>query len=153
MKYLLIVPCLAALLSIACAEQAPKEFITFRVNRNGRSSDRAHLKGLPIPAFEDIAEDDASQPAAGIIADLRANGSRIAYGNTASRGQFSYAAFVYGKNFQCSGSLISPRVVMTAAHCVYKNTWTTKAGDIRVMLGSPNYYDAKAFGVKVRTKT
>jgi secreted trypsin-like serine protease len=44
--------------------------------------------------------------------------------------------------------LISPRVVMTAAHCIYKNNWTSKAQDVRVMLGSPDYYSARTFRVK-----
>jgi len=107
MKYSLIIPCLAALLSIACAAKVPKEFITFKVNRNRGSSRGAQLEDVPIPTFEDIPEDDASQAAVDIVANLPANGSRIAYGNTASRSQFPYAAFVYGRNFQVKSSLTS----------------------------------------------
>jgi secreted trypsin-like serine protease len=118
---------LVALLSIACAESVPREFITFK-----RNSTPAPLSPGSEPNFQDTP----------------ANGSRIAYGDNASQGQFPFAAFVSGRNFACSGSLISPRVVMTAAHCVYKNGWTSKAGDIKVMLGSPDYYSSKAFRAK-----
>lgn len=138
MRSLLLVGCLIALASTACAEQVPEEFITFNRIAGGSRSSRAELKDPPTPAFEDIPS------------DLPANGSRIAYGDTASQNQFPYAAFVYGKGFACSGSLISQRVVMTAAHCVYRNGWTSKAADLRVMMGSPDYYNARAFGVKVR---
>ena len=47
-----------------------------------------------------------------------ANGSRMAYGQRASPGQFPFATYVTDNTRACSGSLIAPRVVLTAAHCV-----------------------------------
>ena len=79
------------------------------------------------------------------------NNSRIAYGEMASTNQFPFAALVYGNTFQCSGSLVSPRVVLTAAHCVYdSNGWREPASQIKVRIGKADFQEAPKCNVKVR---
>lgn len=77
------------------------------------------------------------------------NNSRIAYGQSASANQFPFASLVFGSNFQCSGSLIAPRVVLTAAHCVYgEGGWREPVSSLKVRNGNADAQDARQFNVK-----
>lgn len=77
------------------------------------------------------------------------NNSRIAYGESASTHQFPFAALVFGNSFQCSGSLIAPRVVLTAAHCVYDQSgWRESVSSVKVRNGNADSQDARQYTVK-----
>jgi hypothetical protein len=47
-----------------------------------------------------------------------ATGARVAYGHTANSSQFPFAVWLTDFHTTCGGSLIAPRVVLTAARCV-----------------------------------
>ena len=79
------------------------------------------------------------------------NNSRIAYGQQAGPTQFPFASLVFGSKFQCSGSLISPRAVLTAAHCVYGDGgWRDQVSNIKVRNGNADVREARQYNVKVR---
>lgn len=63
-------------------------------------------------------------------------------GRVADRGQFPWLAAYYhnGNEFKCGGSLISNKIVVTAAHCIYekKNSIMRKAEDATMFLGRYN---------------
>ena len=72
---------------------------------------------------------------------------RIAWGEHAVENQFPFAVYLYAPHYACTATLIAPRVVLTAAHCVleygYSGTVTTspsfRLGSINRTLGSFNY--------------
>ena len=79
----------------------------------------------------------------------------IAYGDSAKPEQFPFAAFlIFGKSIVCSGSLISPRVVLTAAHCLldFSKFEAFKKEDIDIYLGSIEFGRVGTkYSVKVRS--
>lgn len=82
--------------------------------------------------------------------NIAANRSRIAFGEDALEGQFPFMAYVTDESFECSGSLIAPRVALTAAHCVYDESgWSTTAADLKVYIGDIDHNYAKQYSVKV----
>jgi trypsin len=55
-------------------------------------------------------------------------------GNDAEQGEYPYVAhIVIDKNFQCTGTLVTPRHVITAAHC----SSVTPAGVVNTPIGQP----------------
>jgi secreted trypsin-like serine protease len=50
---------------------------------------------------------------------LKGAGGRIAYGQQATSTQFPYVIYFDSDGGTCSGSVIAPRVILTAAHCVW----------------------------------
>lgn len=76
------------------------------------------------------------------------NGSRIAYGTDARENQFPFVAHVSDYSSDCSGSLIAPRVVLTAAHCVFDSGYISNPEDMAVRLGNVDYTKGKTYDVK-----
>lgn len=79
----------------------------------------------------------------------------IVNGSTASITQFPYYAALLDttagttrwEQFYCGGSLVAPTLVLTAAHCTYKNLQTARsfaASDIHVLVGSDDLVNAPA---------
>lgn len=89
--------------------------------------------------------------------------SRIVGGQVASKGEFPWMATLIGagaqnryRGFYCGGSLIAPRKVLTAAHCVTV-TGNDEPQDLDVVIGSSNLsrregrrFDVRAITVSPR---
>jgi hypothetical protein len=77
--------------------------------------------------------------------------SLIAYGRAANPGEFPFATYITDFNIFCSGSLIAPRVAMTAAHCVTtpNGGWSDLQNYV-LSIGNVNYAKGQQFGVQVR---
>lgn len=82
---------------------------------------------------------------------LPANGSRIAYGRTAQTGQFPFAVWLTASQTTCGGSLIAPRVVLTAARCVTRadGSWTD-IQNLILKMGSASLQSSTVYTLQVR---
>lgn len=76
--------------------------------------------------------------------------SLVAYGKVAKPGEFPFATYVTDFNIFCSGSLIAPRLAMTAAHCVTtaNGGWSDLTNYV-LSIGNVNYAKGQQFRVKV----
>ena len=79
---------------------------------------------------------------------------RIINGMAASTQEFPWAVFIRfnvgGETFRCTGSVIKPRFVLTAAHCAISNGRVLDAGAYTVIVGRDDVNDAstgRAIGV------
>jgi hypothetical protein len=79
---------------------------------------------------------------------LRSSG-RIAWGQPARETQFPFAAYFQGDGFMCSGSLIAPSVVLTAAHCVRDSYGWINKTQTAVYLGSVNWNQSTIYKIQV----
>ncbi|XP_023020664.2 serine protease gd isoform X1 [Leptinotarsa decemlineata] len=67
----------------------------------------------------------------------------VVHGDTVPRGAYPWLAAIFwvkptGLNYMCSGSLISDRHVVTAAHCAKKDNKVLKPNELLVILGKLN---------------
>ncbi len=71
---------------------------------------------------------------AALALGLAAPAQAVVGGNDAAPGEYPYVAhIVIDKNFQCTGTLVTPRHVITAAHC----SSLTPAGVVNTPIGQP----------------
>jgi secreted trypsin-like serine protease len=75
----------------------------------------------------------------------------IAHGQEARQGQFPYAAkLLWNERSHCSGSLIAPRTILTAAHCVKGDDGKIlDVSKYAIYIGNVDYKKAAKYSVKV----
>lgn len=74
--------------------------------------------------------------------------SRIAWGKEAKEGMFPYVVYFDGGGYLCTGSVIAPKAILTAAHCVRDESGWAKASDISIYAGSVVYDNTGTYYVK-----
>lgn len=106
---------------------------------------RRHISSLCALAlaFPCVALLMDSAPASGAVAQETASSSVI-NGKPASISGFPWLAFVSYRGpvdkFDCSGTVVAPRLVLTAGHCILGNTGRLlTAANFRVMTGQSDY--------------
>ncbi len=83
----------------------------------------------------DLAEEEEQ------LSEVEEHRQEIVGGVIVSPGEFPFAAAIdmvaFGYRSECTGSLVTPTLVLTAAHCVYNSTRTglSLPSDFRVILG------------------
>lgn len=78
--------------------------------------------------------------------------SRIAWGKEAKEGMFPYVVYLDGGGYLCTGSVIAPKAILTAAHCVRDEAGWAKASDISIYAGSVVYDYTDTYYVKASWK-
>ena len=85
--------------------------------------------------------------------DYQTNTNAIYYGSIDVTNSFDSVVKLFGKTSECSGTLISPRLVLTNAHCTKANLYVTNLNDfdvddpmarvskIRKMIKHPDFFD------------
>ena len=85
--------------------------------------------------------------------DYQAATNAIYYGSIDVTNSFDSVVKLFGKTSECSGTLISPRLVLTNAHCTKANLYVTNLNDfdvddpkarvskIRKMIKHPDFFD------------
>jgi len=128
---------LSLVLLIQSVQLSSSEGLDGRTNRrmDGGDSEQCSVGDIYCPS-ESLSRNvyDFPPPQCGIV---RAVGQRIVGGRDASEGQFPWQAQLHAKNtagevrLACGGTLISERVIVTAAHCVK----ASNIADYKVFLG------------------
>jgi len=76
--------------------------------------------------------------------------SRIAFGTSASKNLIPFAVYLEIKEngpgyVTCGGSLITPHVVVTAAHCLFSDTGKPAARSVNIFTGSNDLYYSRVY--------
>jgi secreted trypsin-like serine protease len=74
---------------------------------------------------------------------------RVANGQRAAPGQFPFVAY-FDPEGVCTASLISPRAMLSAAHCVYEDGTWTKWSKAAIYIGSNYWYDDNMLEYRVK---
>ena len=74
---------------------------------------------------------------------------RVANGQKAAKGQFPFVAY-FDPEGVCTASLIAPRAVLSAAHCVYEEGVWTRWSKSAIHIGSNYWYDDDLLEYKVK---
>ncbi len=73
--------------------------------------------------------------------------ARIAYGAFLASGRYPFAAVVSTGSDRCTGSLVGPRVILTAAHCVWMDGQFADPNAYMVLLGGVNMREMTQYQV------
>ena len=76
--------------------------------------------------------------------------ARVCNGQEAQEGMFPFAAYLDCDGYYCSGSVIAPKVILSAAHCVRDSTGWERKEDIKIWVGAADYNNAVGRDVAVR---
>ncbi|KAJ8932159.1 hypothetical protein NQ314_014885, partial [Rhamnusium bicolor] len=101
---------------------------------------------FPTAAEVDLASKDkgiSDRPYSDICGRTVATNSLVVNGNTVPRGAYPWLVALFGVkatglNYMCSGTLISDRHIVTAAHCVKTETKKYRPQELLIILGKLN---------------